>query len=323
MRAALPLAVLVFALLLASGCAQTQQAPAAPSISASKTVAPAPAAPIPVANAGAGAPNVSENIAGAANAAGQEAGQPAQQKAAEAACPYECCVSGNYAKKECAGPLQACRNNRCAWQGVDLAKPVPPSYHIKDVPYVGERNFCYGASSMMLMRYIGFSEADAQNYRTVVKTGPGGPPDIFIGFMKFNLSGRVHIGYSKNFVEEYGRVYDTFLQNADEQKILFDSRAQALDYLKRLVSSDVPVMVIIHYGNHYAVVTGYDADYIYTNDPGLDSGYEYKIDADPNLEQRRLRMGDFLDEWSISQQEKSTGGHLGFPGDQGIIWLVK
>ena len=107
------------------------------------------------------------------------------------------------------------------------------------------------------------------------------------------------------------------------QTILFDSRGVAFNCLKKLISQDVLVMIIVHSGNHFVIATGYGEDYIYTNDSGWDNGYDYKIDGDPDLKQRRIGLDDFLNEWSIAGQEKEIGGKIGFPGNYGMIWLVE
>lgn len=200
---------------------------------------------------------------------------------------------------------------------------IPSSYYIEDPPYYGEENWCWGASSLMLLMGAGFIEEEVQEARTAIKTeGRGGPPDMFIGFEECDLVDDVRIAYSKDYVEEYADFYNQqLLVDPDEQTMLFDNRDQAFECLKTLISSDVLVMLVVHNGNHFVVATGYDQDYIYTNDPGWDNAYDYKIDSDPNLEQRRIYLEDFLGEWSISGQESEIGGRIGFPGDCGMIWL--
>jgi hypothetical protein len=198
---------------------------------------------------------------------------------------------------------------------------IPTSYHIENVPHYGEIEFCYGSSMMMLLGYYGFSEEEVQEYRTFVKSeGAGGPPDMFLDLDNLDVMEEIKIGYSKLSAED-AEFYEGLVNEPERQIVLFDSQNKAFENLKRLVSSDVPVIVLIHYGNHYVVVTGYDEDYIYTNDPGFDYSYTYKIDSNPELKQRRIAISDFLDEWNISAQEETVGEAIGFPGDYGTIWF--
>lgn len=208
---------------------------------------------------------------------------------------------------------------------VDKELPLPPTYHIENVPYYGEKNWCWGSSALMLLMDAGFSDKEIQNARNAIKTkGKGGPPDMFIGFGEYDLVDNVRLAYSKDYVKEYADFYNTeLLISPEKQTILFNNQNDAFEYLKRLISSNVLVMIVVHNGNHFVIATGYDEDYIYTNDPGWDNGYDYKIDAALNLEQRRILLEDFLEEWSISGQEKEISGKIGFPGNYGMIWLVK
>lgn len=201
----------------------------------------------------------------------------------------------------------------------------PFTYHIKSAPYYGEKNWCWGSSALMLLMDAGLTDEEVQNARAVIKNeGRGGPPDMFIAFQKYGLVDNVRIAYSKNYVKKYADFYNSqLLVNPAEQTILFDNQSEAFNYLKSLISSDVLVMIVVHNGNHFVIATGYDEDYIYTNDPGWDNGYDYKIDSGPDLKQRRIAIDDFLKEWSIAGQEEEIGGMIGFPGDYGIIWLAE
>ena len=208
---------------------------------------------------------------------------------------------------------------------VEEQSSLPSSYHIKDAPYYGEKRWCWGSSALMLLMNAGLTEEEVQNTRTAIKTeGRGGPPDMFIGFRKYDFIDNVRIAYSKDCVKKYADFYNRqLLVDPQKQTMLFDNQEVAFNYLKKLVSQDVLVMIVVHNGNHFVIATGYDKNYVYTNDPGWDNGYDYKIDGDPNLKQRRIALDDFLNEWSISGQEKEIGGKIGFPGDYGMIWLVE
>ena len=203
--------------------------------------------------------------------------------------------------------------------------PAPSVYHIDNAPYYGEKNWCWGSSALMLLMDAGLTEEKIQNARAVIKKeGRGGPPDMFLAFQEYGLIDHVRIAYSKNYVKKYADFYNSqLLVNPAEQTLLFDNQNEAFSYLKTLISSDVLVIIVVHNGNHFVIATGYDDNYIYTNDSGWDNGYDYKIDADPDLKQRRIAIDDFLKEWSISGQEEEIKGMIGFPGDYGIIWLVE
>lgn len=60
---------------------------------------------------------------------------------------------------------------------------VPSAYHIENVPYYGEKKWCWGSSALMLLMERGLTEGEIQNARAVIKNeGLGGPPDMFIAF---------------------------------------------------------------------------------------------------------------------------------------------
>jgi len=202
---------------------------------------------------------------------------------------------------------------------------IPLSYHIKNPPYYREDGFCWGASAIMLMIDYGLPENEVQNTRTVLKSGLGGTPDMFLGFGDFGVMDKIRIAYSKDYIKEFADFYNQqVLATPEEQIILLDDQVDALNYLKKLVSSDILVIADIHYGNHFVVITGYDENYIYINDPGYDNGYEYE--GGSYGEHAKLSINQFLKEWGISRQEKTLAemeGAIGWPGDYGMIWLKK
>lgn len=203
---------------------------------------------------------------------------------------------------------------------------VPSAYHIKNPPYYREDGFCWGASAIMLMMDYGLSEKEIKDFRDALKSGYGGTPDMFIGFHRFGVIDKVRIAYSKDYIKEFADFYNRkILVSPEKQTILLDNQEDALNYLKKLVSSDVLVIADIHYGNHFVVVTGYDENYIYINDPGYDGG-EYEYEKGYYEEQTEISISRFLEEWGISRQEKTLRemeGAIGFPGDYGMIWLEK
>lgn len=200
----------------------------------------------------------------------------------------------------------------------EKADLIPTDYHIKKAPYYHEDNFCWGASAIMLMMYEGLNEEEIQNFRTILKSGPGGPPDMFRGFSDFKVLNKVRIAYSKNYNKEFADFYNhQLLINPEEQVIILNDEDEALELLKKLVSSDILVMIIGHHGNHYMIVTGYDEDYIYINDPGADDVYLTKY-GEEYQEKTKMSTNQFFEQWTVSGFE---GEGIGFPGDCGIIWL--
>ena len=192
---------------------------------------------------------------------------------------------------------------------------LPLSYHIDNVPYYGEvigmeEGFCYGYSAMMILEYYGFDKEKVMAFRNFVKNkGRGGPLDIFIGFKEYGLIDKIRVGYSKDYNQEYAGFYKSLVDEEKRQIVVFDSQKQAISKLKRLISSDIPVIVLINYGSNYDVAIGYDQEYIYLNDPHDIGG--------PNV---KKSWSNFLTEWVVSE-ESGRPNTIGFPGDYGMIWL--
>jgi len=184
-------------------------------------------------------------------------------------------------------------------------------YKIENVPYYAEAGFCYGASAMMVLEYKGLSADEAQEYKKEVEGGKGGPPDIFIGFNNLGLEDSVYMAYSINYNQQFRDFYDSFVADPEKQVILFDSQEEAFGKLKELISQNNPVITIIDSGNHYVVVTGYDSDLIYVNDPDPDNGGASK----------KIPIQEFLAQWNVKNQSETTGQALGYPGDYSMIWF--
>ena len=196
------------------------------------------------------------------------------------------------------------------------------SYHIENPPYYREDGFCWGASAIMLMMDYGLSENEIQEFRTILKSGRGGPPDMFRGFREFGVLDKVRIAYSRNYNKQFADFYNRqLLVNPEEQVIILENKDEALRKLKELISSDILVMIMGHHGNHYMIVTGYDENYIYINDPGKDDVFLERVDYQTKYEEKtKMLVNNFFEQWNISNFE---GGGIGFPGDYGMIWLEK
>ena len=201
---------------------------------------------------------------------------------------------------------------------------IPPSYHIENPPYYREDYFCWGASAIMLMMNYGLSENEIQEFRTILKSGRGGPPDMFMGFKEFGVLDKIRIAYSKNYSKEAADFYNRqLLIKPDEQVIILADENEALERLKKLISSDILVMIIGHHGNHYMIVTGYDKDYIYINDPGIDKEFLQKVSYQSEYQEKtKMSVENFFEQWTVSGFEGGERG-ISFPGDYGMIWLEK
>jgi len=208
---------------------------------------------------------------------------------------------------------------KCATRG---EAEIPVSYHIKNPPYYREDGFCWGASAIMLMMDYGLSENEIQGFRTILKNGRGGPPDMFMGFKEFGILDKIRIAYSKNYDKESADFYNhQLLANPEEQVVILEDENEALEKLKELISTDILVMIIGHHGNHYMVVTGYGDDYIYINDPGIDNVYLTKY-GEKYQEKTKMLIDRFFEQWTVSGFEGGERG-INFPGDYGMIWLEK
>jgi ABC-type bacteriocin/lantibiotic exporter with double-glycine peptidase domain len=118
------------------------------------------------------------------------------------------------------------------------------------------------------------------------------------------------LAYSKNYNQKFADFYKRNFNLAEKQIINFASAEEGLSFLKQKVSVNLPVITLIQNGNHYVVVTGYDQNDIYLNDP------------DPDFGKRKMKINDFLAEWT-NYNQNVKGDQIGFPGEMGMIWLEK
>jgi len=197
---------------------------------------------------------------------------------------------------------------------------IPSSYRIENAPYYREDGFCWGASAIMLMMYQGFSAGETQEFRTILKSGPGGPPDMFKGFSEFGVLDKVRLAYLEGYSKESADFYNQqLLTSPAKQVTILKDKGEALEKLKELISSDILVSIVGHHGNHYMIVSGYDENYIYLNDPGLDNPFFQRIDYQAEYKEKtEMSIAHFFEQWTVSGFE---GGGVNFPGDGGMIWL--
>lgn len=117
-----------------------------------------------------------------------------------------------------------------------------------------------------------------------------------------NLGCEAFVGYNKMGFKELKRSYlQEGVQNRYQE---FKNEAEAFKLLKRILSSEAPVIANIdtefigeQAGSEFVVVTGYDADNVYINDSSKTMEEDGK--------DRPIKTADFLKSWS-SGQVKST-----------------
>lgn len=197
---------------------------------------------------------------------------------------------------------------------------IPSSYQIKNVNlFTGG---CYPSSAKMVLDYQGYDVTDLDKYIESKKTNS--LLDFFLIFkypplIKANLNTKIHLAYSNKYNHKYATSFNQYLKNPDKQRLLFNTKEQAFDHLKKKISSDIPVIVIIHHGWHYVVATGYDDIYIYLNDPDPDPV--------PGEDNSKMKIEQFLYEWDLTEQEIFFDEYgqgqerVGFPGDYGMMWF--
>ena len=92
-----------------------------------------------------------------------------------------------------------------------------------------------------------------------LRTGVGGGELIFESF--YNLGYKAYVGRTeKNEFPALKRIHMT-----PEDFIFFDTKEEALDFVKRLISADIPVMINLQTGEtwDYHIIKGYDKTHIF------------------------------------------------------------
>jgi len=99
------------------------------------------------------------------------------------------------------------------------------------------------------MMDYGLSENEIQEFQAILKTGRGGPPDMFLGFKEFGVLDKIRIAYSKDYDKESADFYNRqLLAKPEEQVIILTDKNEALKKLKELISTDILVMIMGHHG---------------------------------------------------------------------------
>ena len=187
---------------------------------------------------------------------------------------------------------------------------------------------------VMILNYYGYGLDTLESFVIEpVLLGDIGALSIVIGLNEIDMLDKMMIGLSKEYNLTYLAEYALYLGHGEEiialeeqvttieeyeiellklitdKVIIFENSTQALNKLKELVRNDTPVIALIDHGKKYVVVTGYDKDYIYVNDP------------EPGMGERTITINEFINEWDVSEQ--SIDESEIFPGDYGMIWFTR
>jgi len=142
---------------------------------------------------------------------------------------------------------------------------------------------------------------ETKNGKKVDVTTPMRPSTIILSTLD-NLGYRVYIGYNKT---GFGQLKDAYLDDQERDRYQeFKNEKEAVNFLKRLLSSGYPVMVLIdkeflgeESGREFVAVTGYNDENFFINDSS--------IEMDEGGKDRVVKTDDFLEAWSSGQVAKT------------------
>jgi len=232
----------------------------------------------------------------------------------------------------CGGDSESSTNNEIPeYSGLSLENL--PDSKILDVPTTDSLGgFCYIESFAMQMAYVdrsitvpevcAFSASGAAlNYDSYSKAFSSVSP-----YPKMSLQYETH-NYGVHYILGSAQGYSLLYSQADT-KLTYKTADDALKYLKAVISTDRPVQVYIDLGymhshpkfsncqpgkgNHWILVTGYDPNYVYMNEP-----YSAKLNESPNKYKNfKISLNEFLLAWE-------KGGDLSHDETQlGPYWMM-
>lgn len=179
----------------------------------------------------------------------------------------------------------------------------------------------YAACAMTLLKHWGALEKEVQSYWYLIKEeekdeSKDDPSKFALALKQFGYSGYLYIGFSKNPPSKFPKNYlNEFLEDPEKQVKVFEDKYEALSYLKKLISSNIPAMVVCESSltigedevldNNFILVFGYDKDNIYYFTlPG---------------EKASASTSEFLESWEL---QPGSDWRSEFPGNYNIIFLA-
>jgi hypothetical protein len=139
---------------------------------------------------------------------------------------------------------------------------------------------------------------EIHNGKTEIIRAPARPPTIFLRTLD-NLGYRAYVGYNERGFRELKK---TYLRDEEKERHQeFKTEDEAFSFLKRIISSAIPVIVHIDPefigetpGSDFVVVTGYDKKNVYINYSAEEGGKD-----------RPVKVADFLKAWSSGEAAKT------------------
>jgi|GEM_PF-3603122 len=135
---------------------------------------------------------------------------------------------------------------------------------------------------------------ETKDGKEITVRGPMRPSTIITSTSN-NFGFKTYIGCNKSGHSELEKYYKKVLENDRYQQ--FNDEKEALDFLKRLISSGIPIIVYVDLaaigevpGGQYVDVAAFDSENVYINET-----YRTAVEGGMN---RALKTADFLKVWS-------------------------
>jgi len=192
-------------------------------------------------------------------------------------------------------------------------RKAPSSYKIEGVSYAyGNTGCCYCAGMTAMMAFRGMGKQTVENYWQDIKASNyEKDPIIFIRLLpKYGLSEKFHVAWLNPNKEKprFATLWKKHLANYQKQVHYLNTEEEAFNFLKQLISQNIPVMVAYEEppNDTFHLIYGYDENLVYYWAlPG-------KTINEP--------IAKFLKGWRLDQEEFP---YPNFPGHYTMMWLEK